>query len=100
MKHRSRNEKLTLLSSWKQSGKSLRAFCLEQGLCYATLLRYRKELLPSTNDSEGFVPVEVLPGFSTLTLEIEFPSGIKVRIPETLPPSSLLPLLQTLQSVC
>ncbi|HHI78424.1 MAG TPA: hypothetical protein ENK02_00415 [Planctomycetes bacterium] len=100
MTKRSRSEKLSLLSSWKQSGKSLRAFCLEQSLCYSTLLRYRKELLPSTEDDKGFVPVEVLPGFSTPTLEIEFPSGIKVRIPETLPPSSLLPLLQTLQSIC
>ena len=97
---RSRNEKLTLLSSWKQSGKSLRAFCLEQGLCYSSLLRYRKELLPSTEEAEGFAPIQVLPGFSSPTLEIEFPSGIKVRIPETLPPSTLLPLLQTLHSVC
>ena len=100
MTKRSRSEKLSLLSSWKQSGKSLRAFCKEQGLCYATLLRYRKELLSSTEEAEGFVPVRVLPSFSAPTLEIEFPSGLKVRIPETLPPSTLLPLLQTLQSVC
>ena len=111
-KHRTRSEVLALLSDWKRSGLSLHAFTKSKSLVYGTMLRWKNRFLPPSSEAKAsqllpcdesqtvhsFVPVEVLRNeAASPEVVIEVPSGVKLRVSDTIAPDSLRQLLRVLR---
>ena len=83
------------ITDQRRSGLSQAEFCHQQGLSLSTFQRWRARLAETAEDSPpspppatasppGFVALEVLDrddGSSSETLELLFPSGLKIRVP-------------------
>lgn len=93
MKNQERNthreEMLSLIESWQESGKTQQAFCQEHGLTYTKfyywLKRYRRGL-----DESNFLPVELSSG---TYIEIRYPGGVILQLPAATRLSTLKQLL-------
>lgn len=106
-RHRTPEEKAEILRAHRRSGLSLLAFAGKQGLCYASLLRWRCRLprvatvvaLPQTQADPRFVAVkiegEVLGGDYVLS----WPGGRCLKIPRQFESDSLRRLLAVLEGV-
>ena len=77
-KGRSRQEKEELLSQWKQSGKSRKEFCQEQGINYGTFVTWPHEY--NRKVKAGFKEVKLVQPAPSLFAQVYFPSGIRVDI--------------------
>jgi hypothetical protein len=105
--HRTPEQKAEILRAHELSGLSLLAFAREQGLCYASLLRWRGRRRkgasvlapPDTEADLHFVPVkiegEVLGGDYVLC----WPGGRSLKIPRQFETDSLRRLLTVLEGV-
>lgn len=83
-KGRSRQEKEQLVALWKQSGKSRKEFCIEQGLNYNTFVTWPYEL--EGKRPSGFKEVKFENPDNSLFAQIYFPNGVRVDL---LKPTSL-----------
>jgi transposase-like protein len=74
-----REEMLSLIEQWQESGKSQQLFCQEHDLTYTTfyywLKRYRRGI-----DESSFLPVEISSGSY---IEIRYPGGVILQLPAT-----------------
>jgi len=74
-------EMLAHVGAWKNSGKSRKSYCEEQGLNPDTMAYWcakaRSAELPS-----GFVPVEVTRGGG---IEVCYPNGVRLVLPAGMP---------------
>lgn len=61
-KWRTRQEKDELIELWKQSGKSRRLFCIDQGLNYNSFVTWHKEQKAKSKPGSGFSEVIVQRG--------------------------------------
>lgn len=100
----------SLLTSFEQSGLSLREYCREHQLSTSTLScavrRHRKKPLartaPAATRKATLLPVEILPTPETdssmaTALRIEMPGGYRIAVGRDFEESTLLRLLSVLE---
>jgi len=84
-----KEEMLSLIEKWHESGKTQQAFCQEHDLTFTTfyywLKRYRRGL-----DEGSFLPVEISSGSH---IEIRYPDGIILQLPAAIKLTALKQLL-------
>jgi hypothetical protein len=86
-----RDKMFNLIEKWKESEKTQKQFCSEQGIKYSTFLYWMKKYRQSSTDNQNnvFLPLEVVsrdesdnsrdPALQP-KVEVEFSSGITLRI--------------------
>jgi hypothetical protein len=84
-----KEEMLSLIEQWHESGKTQQAFCQEHDLTFTTfyywLKRYRRKI-----DESSFLPVEISSGSH---IEIRYPGGVVLQLPAVTKLSTLKQLL-------
>lgn len=105
--HRTSKEKAEILRKHDRSGLSLLAFARKEGLCYASLLRWRcrqgngTRLVapPPPAGDPRFVPVSIEAEVVSGDYVLSWPSGRSLRIPRRFDTDSLRGLLSVLEEV-
>jgi hypothetical protein len=74
------NEREQLIDRWKESGRSIMAFCKEENISYYTFLYWRDKLVKKTNRA-GFLKIKssVSKKITDNTCEIIFSNGNRVN---------------------
>jgi hypothetical protein len=106
-RHRTDHEIAGILKDHRRSGLSLLAFARKEGLCYASLLRWRSRppkgaRAPASCNLEadpGFVPVKIQREVVSGDYLLSWPSGRCLRIPQPFERDSLRRLLSVLEEV-
>lgn len=106
-RHLTSKEKAEILREHRRSGLSLLAFARREGLCYASLLRWRcrqghgTHLMTSPQSAEdpGFVPVSIEAEVVSGDYLLSWPSGRSLKIPRRFETDSLRRLLNVLEEV-
>ena len=105
-RHRTDKEIAGILKDYRRSGLSLLAFARKQGLCYASLLRWRSRRATGakpavTRDPEGdpgFIPVKIQSEGLSGDYVLSWPAGGSLRIPQQFQTDSLRRLLSVLEA--
>ena len=84
---RSKEEWLELFGRQEESGLSPGAFCESEGISYSSFHKWRRPLIPESSSEVGGSFVELSPKLVSKSLfksieliELELPSGLKLRI--------------------
>jgi len=90
-----------ILRRQRLSGLSLAAFAREHGLCYATLLRWRRDAgaggrVSREAPAPAFIPVELEPSGAGVGFVLDWGPGRSLRIPSGFDPAELRRLLDVL----
>ena len=102
MNRYSEEEKQTHISLWQESGLSKLRYSKEIGITYKTFLHWCKRYtidteLPQEVESQSFIPVSIpTPTFQNddlAVIELEYPTGVIVRLPMSFPMDQLKALL-------
>ncbi|HOX75597.1 MAG TPA: hypothetical protein PKX27_00525 [Bacteroidales bacterium] len=84
-----KEEMLSLIEQWQESGKPQQVFCQEHDLTYTTfyywLRRYRRQM-----EESSFLPIEISSGAH---IEIRYPGGVILQLPAATRLSTLKQLL-------
>lgn len=75
-KGRSRAEKERLLLQWKESGKTRKEFCQEQGINYGTFATWPRECI--TPSESAFKEIKLGPSTQMLFAQVHYPGGIRM----------------------
>lgn len=103
--HRSAHEIKSILRRHRLSGLSLLAFARQQGLCYATLLGWRRRAgaggsgnpqAPAPAPTPAFIPIELEPCGSGVEFVLNWASNRSLRIPAGFDGAELRRLLDVL----
>ena len=74
-----------ILSRWKESGLSLRAFGIREGVSYSQLVYWRRRLEPAKEKVElapvRVVPAEDPPAAKSETIAVWLPNGVSLHVP-------------------
>jgi hypothetical protein len=106
-RHRTDQEIAGILKDHRRSGLSLLAFARREGLCYASLLRWRSRP-PKGAKAPASCKLEADPGFIPVKIQSEglggeyvlsWPAGRSLRIPRQFETDSLRRLLSVLEAV-
>jgi hypothetical protein len=85
---------MTAIGEWRSSGQSVEEFCRRRGLVQSTFQWWRWRLGREDTEQQpaesmpALLPVHVVGGLplaeeaSATTLELELPSGVRLRVPE------------------
>jgi transposase-like protein len=87
------------LTSLDASGLSLAAFAKREGLVAERLYSWRRRLADQPDSSPEFVEV-MSPRSPSRYAEIVFPSGVTLRVAETIEPTTLRRLVEALERGC
>lgn len=89
-----KDEMFALIEQWKQSNQTQKLFCQQQGIALSCFYYWKKKYRKDQSGLAGFVPVLVKDTSSGIreAIEINYPSGVTVRVPS----GSSVPLLKTL----
>ena len=106
-RHLTPKEKAEILSEHRRSGLSLLAFARKEGLCYASLLRWRcrqgngTDLVapPQPEGDPRFVPVSIEAEVVSGDYVLSWPSGRCLKIPRHFELDSLRRLLSVLEEM-
>ena len=106
-RHRTHHEIAGILRDQRRSGLSLLAFARKEGLCYASLLRWRSGQRNGTNAlvssnleaDPRFVPVEIESVGVSGDYVLSWPGGRSLKIPPQFETDSLRRLLSVLEAV-
>ena len=106
-RHRTPKEKADILEAHRRSGLSLLSFARKEGLCYASLLRWRSRLpkgaqAPAACALEadpGFVPVKIQREVVSGDYVLSWPSGHCLKIPRDFERDALRRLLSVLEAM-
>ena len=97
MKHTKEEQMFELIEKWEKGDLSIKKFCLRENITYFTFQYWRKKLLESARLS-GFVSIEApAPACPLGKLELHYPNGVKITLPEN---SSLDSVQQLLLLTC
>lgn len=104
-RHRTDQEIAGILKDHRRSGLSLPAFARKEGLCYASLLRWRSrpskgEKAPASCNFQadpGFIPVKIQSEGLGGEYVLSWPAGRFLRIPQQFEMDSLCRLLRVLE---
>jgi hypothetical protein len=103
--HRSQDEIASILREHRLSGLSLLAFARQRGLCYSTLLRWRRRVSGLEAEAvdvrprvpvAGFVPVELEESPPGREFVLSWEPQRRLRIPPGFDPAELRQLLEIL----
>ena len=105
-RHRTDKEIAGILKDHRRSGLSLLAFARKEGLCYASLVRWRSQLsqgakAPLACDLEaepGFIPVKIQSEELSGDYVLSWPGGGSLKIPQRFETDSLRRLLSVLEA--
>ena len=92
------------ITSWKESGQSIRAFCAARGVAEATFFVKRRELARREQSAEPAVPTPS-PSFAAVrviaepVVEVVLPTGLLVRVPSSADPVTVARLVTALRGV-
>jgi len=106
-RHRTHDEIAGILRDHRRSGLSLLAFARTEGLCYASLLRWRSRQRNGTNAlvssnleaDPRFVPVKLESEGLSGDYVLSWPAGRSLKIPPQFETDSLRRLLSVLEAV-
>ena len=106
-RHLTPKEKAELLGEHRRSGLSLLAFAQEHGLCYSSLLRWRRRqgngadvpVPPDTEADPRFVPVEIEGEVLGVDYVLSWATGHSLKIPRQFETDSLRRLLSVLEAL-
>jgi len=106
-RHRTHHEIAGILRDHRRSGLSLLGFARKEGLCYASLLRWRSRQGQGTNAlvssnleaDPRFVPVKIESEGLSGDYILSWPGGRSLRIPPQFEADSLRRLLSVLEAV-
>ena len=106
-RHRTDKEIAGILRDHRRSGLSLPAFAQREGLCYASLLRWRSRQRKGTNAlvssnleaDPRFVPVQIESEGSGGDYVLSWPAGRSLKIPPHFETDALRRLLSVLEAV-
>ena len=106
-RHRTHNEIAGILRDHRRSGLSLLAFARTEGLCYASLLRWRSRQRKGTNAlvssnleaDPRFVPVQIESEGLSGDYVLSWPTGRSLKIPPQFETDALRRLLSVLEAV-
>ena len=77
-----RQQNLTMIDAWKQSGLSQKQYCLQNNIAYHIFhywyKRYRDKQAARGSDPTAFIPLIVNGASSTGYVELQFPDGKKI----------------------
>ena len=102
MNRYSEEEKQTHISLWQESGLSKSRYSKELGINYTTFLDWCKRYpigkeLPQEVESKSFIPISIpsptLQHDGSVMIELEYPTGVIVRLPMGFPMDQLKSLL-------
>ena len=102
MNRYSEEEKQTHISLWQESGLSKLRYSKELGITYKTFLQWCKRYtisqnLPQEVESRSFIPISIptptLQSNDSAMIELEYPTGVIVRLPMNFPMDQLKALL-------
>ena len=104
-RHRTDEEIAGILKDYRRSGLSLLAFARKQGLCYASLLRWRSRSAAGAKPAvardlegdPGFIPVKIQSEGLSEDYVLSWPTGGSLRIPQQFQTDSLRRLLSVLE---
>jgi transposase-like protein len=104
-RRRTPREKAAILKDYERSGLSLLAFAGQHGLCYASLLRWRRRqggeisvtAPPDCGPGPRFIPVEIEEEALGGDYVLSWPGGASLKIPRRFDPDSLRRLLAVLE---
>ncbi|MCH8515965.1 MAG: hypothetical protein LAT68_06520 [Cyclobacteriaceae bacterium] len=88
MKQEKQQEMIELIERWRQSGKSVKGFCKQEGVSPSTLYYWLKKLNGNPKDNpmptKGFVPFSLNESISQVIdppmLRVNLPSGVSIDI--------------------
>lgn len=92
-KWRTRQEKDELIAQWKQSGKSRKLFCIEQGLNYNSFVTWHKEQKAKSKTEPGFSQVVVQSG-EKLVAQLHLPGELRIDLYQPLSAEFIRALLK------
>ena len=106
-RHRNPKEKAQILEAQRRSGLSLLAFAGKHGLCYSSLLRWRRRqdnranvVTPAEPQADPrFVPVQLEGEAPGEEYVLSWPCGRSLKIPRQFQRDSLRRLLSVLEEV-
>jgi hypothetical protein len=106
-RHRTHNEIAGILRDHRRSGLSLLGFARKEGLCYASLLRWRSRQRKGTSvlvssdlgADPRFVPVKIESEGLSGDYVLSWPAGRSLKIPRQFETDSLRRLLSVLEAV-
>ena len=106
-RHRTDNEIAGILRDHRRSGLSLLAFARKEGLCYASLMRWRSRHHNGTNAlvssdlgaDPRFVPVQIESEGLSGDYVLSWPTGRSLKIPPQFETDALRRLLSVLEAV-
>lgn len=84
----------SLINRWQSSGLSRKAFCERENISYQRLGYWHKKYQQSAEQSNGFMDVEVSSGPNMGGYTLQFPNGVVLHCPSTIPASTLKSLLR------
>lgn len=77
-------EMKVLYSNWQKSGLNKKAYCQQIGLPHATFFYWVKKLsAKESNPVADFIELDLVPGLAdagSVFLELEYPSGIRLKV--------------------
>lgn len=80
--------------AWQQSGQNKRAYSRDQGLSYYKFIYWITKFGAESSSGGGFTEVSLPAGpYHSPQVEIEYPSGAKVRFYHSCPPALIKSLL-------
>ena len=87
-KKRSKTEMFPIVEEWQTGKENKKAFCKQKGIAISVFYYWQKRYKES-QDSGGFVPIRINTKGQLSrnpVIEIEYPNGVLVRLPnQTLP---------------
>lgn len=87
-KKRSREEMFPIIEEWQTSKENKKAFCKQKGIAISVFYYWQKRYIEEQG-SGGFVPIRINTKGKvsrSSVIEIEYPNGVLVRLPnQTLP---------------
>src|SRR5262249_52957366 len=91
-----------MITAWKASGQSVRAFCAARGLSEATFYARRRELAGREQRTTSDTPSGPPPAFAAVriipdpTVEVVLPAGLVLRVPVGVDPAAVARLVAAL----
>ena len=92
-KWRTRQEKDELIALWKQSGKSRKLFCIDQGLNYNSFVSWHQQHKAKAKSETGFSQVIVQSG-EKIFAQLHLPGEIRIDLYQPLSAEFIRALLK------
>jgi transposase-like protein len=91
-----RAERTKWVTAYQESGETIRTFCDRHGLIYGTFQNWlRRSREEGAESSTGFVSLQIADAPASTRIEIEYPTGVRVRLDGSVSAEFVSKLIQT-----